>query len=62
MEANVRQAIGAMRAAVLLPRVVGLPPVAVGHPAAAEEPPVVVVVAVVAVAGVEDVGNQEIEK
>ena len=59
MEANVRQAIGAMRAAVLLPRVVGLPPVAVGHPAAAEEPPVV---AAVAVAGVEDVGNQEIEK
>jgi len=48
-----------MRAAVLLPRVVGLPPVAVGHPAAAEEPPVV---AAVAVAGVEDVGNQEIDK
>ena len=39
-EANVRRAIGAMRASVLLRAVVGHPPVAVGHPAAVEEAPV----------------------
>ena len=50
-EANVRRAIAARRAAVLLPR-------AVGHPAAVEERPVAVAV----VAGGEDVCEKEIEK
>ena len=48
MEANVRRAFAARRAAVLLPAVVG-------HPPAVEEPPVVA-----AVEG--DAGKQEIEK
>ena len=54
---NVRQAIGAMRASVLLRAVVG-------HPAAVEEPPVAAAVAEVdhgAVVAEED-GEQEIEK
>jgi hypothetical protein len=57
-EANVRRAIAARRAAVLLPGVVGHPPVAVGHPAAVEGPPVAAAEAAVVVAVVE----QDLEK
>jgi hypothetical protein len=53
-EANVRRAIAARRAAVLLPGVVG-------HPAAVEEAPAAVEEVPVA-AGGEDVGEQEIKK
>ena len=49
------RAIAARRAAVLLPGVVG-------HPGAVEELPVAAVVVAVAVAGVEDVGKQGLER
>jgi hypothetical protein len=56
-EANVRRAIAARRAAVLLPGVVGHPAAVEEAPAAVEEVPVAAVAA-----GGEDVGEQEIEK
>jgi hypothetical protein len=56
-EANVRRAIAARRAAVLLLGVVGHPAAVEEAPAAVEEVPVAAVAA-----GGEDVGEQEIEK